>query len=81
MRSPTFFEGAMVALAGSLSAGALWALLHPVVPGALLLRGLVGTVGLVYIVYLLVRSRARVGRVAALALWALVRLCKNGGSD
>ena len=71
MRNPTVFEGAIVAFAGSLSAGALWALLEPLVPGAVLLRVLIAAVGLAYLIYTLVRSRIRVGRVAAGALWVL----------
>ncbi len=72
MKRPTFFEGVAVAFAASLVAAVIDTVVAPVVPTALLLRGVVAAVGLGYVIYLLARSRAHVGRVTAVALWTAV---------
>lgn len=72
MNAPGFVEGAGVALAAALAAGlgqpALAWLLPPGLAWLVLLTGLSGA----YLGYLLVRTRARVGRLVTLVLWFLV---------
>jgi hypothetical protein len=72
MKNPSFFEGVAVALAASVVGSLLYTVLTSLFPVALLLRLLVACIGLAYVVYLLSRSRERVGRVTALAIWGLV---------
>ena len=68
MRTPTFLEGALVALAASLIGSVLHtAMTFLGLTGAPWL--LVGSLGLGYALYLLWRSPVRFGRVAALAAW------------
>ena len=71
MRTPTFFEGVIVAIAASVAGAALFTALGLVFPAALVVQLLVAGIGLGYVVYLLSRSRERVGRIAMLALWAV----------
>jgi len=72
MMRPAFLEGALVALAASLTSGALFAALSPALPAAAALRWVVATVALGYLLYLLGRSGAKVGRVSTVFAWALV---------
>jgi len=69
MKQPTFPEGVAVALAASLTGGALYNALDVVFPGAAVLRLLIAVISLVYVIYLLVRSPERVGRVTTVAVW------------
>lgn len=69
MRTPSFFEGVVVAIAASVTGAALFTALGFVFPPALVLRLLVAGLGLGYVLYLLSRSKERVGRIAVLALW------------
>jgi hypothetical protein len=72
MTRPGFLEGALVALAASLTAGALFATLSLVLPAIPALRWVVALVAFGYLIYLLGRSGAKVGRVSAVLAWALV---------
>ena len=72
MRQPTFLEGVGVALAISLTGGALFTAMDTVFPGVPVLRLLIAGIGLAYVVYLLSRSPERVGRLTAAASWLLV---------
>ena len=72
MKQPSFFEGVGVALAASLIGSSLFAALTPVFAAGGVLRLLIAGLSLGYIVYLLGRSRERVGRVSAVAFWALL---------
>ncbi len=70
MTRPSFLEGAGVAFAIALVGGAAFALLVPALAGVFVLKGVAAAAGLAYVLYLLVRSRARAGRVTAVAAWA-----------
>lgn len=70
MKRPTFLEGVAVALAASLVGSAAYAALAAVAGGGVL-RLVVAGLALGYLIYLLARAPARVGRVAALAAWAV----------
>jgi hypothetical protein len=71
MRRPSFLEGVGVALVASVAGALAYAALTLVaVPGAVLRLVVVG-LGLAYLLYLLGRSEERVGRVTAVAAWAL----------
>ena len=72
MSRPSFLEGAGVALVSSIVGGGVMILLLPLFSGALLLAGIAAAIGLGYLLYLLRRTRARVGKVSMLALWAAV---------
>ena len=72
MTRPSFLEGALVALAASLAAGALFATLSLALPAVSALRWVVSLVAFGYLIYLLGRSGAKVGRVSAVLAWALV---------
>ena len=72
MKRPTFFEGVAVAFAASLAGGALFAALTTVFAGGWVVRLLIAGIGLAYVLYLLGRSRERIGRITALALWSVV---------
>lgn len=72
MRHPTFFEGVAVALTASLVGGVLYTALTPTLGSGAVLRLLIAGLSLGYIVYLLTRSRGRIGRPTALAVWAVV---------
>lgn len=72
MTRPGFLEGALVALAASLTAGALFATLALPLSAVPALRWVVALVAFGYLIYLLGRSRARVGRVSAVLVWTLV---------
>lgn len=74
MKRPTFFEGVAVALVASLAAGACYAALVLVFPSAGVVRFVVAGLGLAYVVYLLKRTDERVGRVVAIAAWAIAAL-------
>ncbi len=71
MTRPSFLEGALVALAASLAAGALFAALSLALPSISALRWVVAVVAFGYLIYLLGRSRSKVGRVSAVLAWAL----------
>jgi hypothetical protein len=71
MKTPSFFEGVVIALAVSVLGGALYSVLSSVFPAAAVLRLLIAGAGLGYVFYLLSRSRERVGRVTAVACWTL----------
>jgi hypothetical protein len=71
MSRPGFFEGVVVAAAASLAGGAVHAALTTVFPPPSVFRLVVATLALAYIVYLVRRSDERVGRVVAVASWAL----------
>jgi hypothetical protein len=72
MTRPGFLEGALVALAASLAAGALFTTLSLALPAVPALRWVVALVAFGYLIYLLGRSGAKVGRVSAVLAWALV---------
>lgn len=72
MSRPGFLEGAGFALAASVVAGGASLVLAPVLGPATALRAVVAMVGLAYLAYLLVRARARAGRVSMVVLWACV---------
>jgi hypothetical protein len=71
MKTPTFLEGVAVALAASLVGSAAHTALATVAGGGVL-RPVIAGLALGYLIYLLARSPARVGRVAALAAWAVM---------
>lgn len=71
MTRPGFLEGALVALAASLAAAALFATLSLALPAVAALRWVVALTALGYLLYLLGRSGARVGRVSAVLASAL----------
>lgn len=72
MKSPSFPEGVLLALA----AGVLSSVAYAVLPGVVGLestsRALITGLGLGYVMYLLHRSRERTGRVVTLAAWLLL---------
>jgi hypothetical protein len=72
MKSPSFLEGAVLALiaalAGTLAHGAFTLLL----PDAGALRLVMAALGFGYLLYLLGRSRERIGRITTLTLWLTV---------
>jgi hypothetical protein len=72
MTRPGFLEGALVALAASLAAGALFATLSLALPTAAALRWVVALVAFGYLSYLLGRSGAKVGLVSTVLAWVLV---------
>ena len=74
MKTPSFLEGAGLALAVSVAASLLFGLLTPAFGIDTVLRTLIALLALVYIVYVLRRSRTRVGRVSAVAGWSLAAL-------
>jgi hypothetical protein len=71
MKQPTFLEGVAVALAASFFGSASYAALTWSFPSAGALRLTLAGIGLGYVIYLLSRGRERVGRIAALTVWAL----------
>lgn len=71
MTRPGFLEGVLVALASSLTAGALYATLSMATPVGAAPRWVVAFVAFGYLVYLLGRSHARVGRVSTVLVWTL----------
>jgi hypothetical protein len=71
MMRPGFLEGALVALAASLIAGALFAGLSLVLPPVAALRWVVALTAFGYLIYLLDRSGAKIGRVSAVLAWVL----------
>jgi len=72
MKQPTFLEGVGVALAASLVGSMLFTAMQVVLPGVPVLRLLIAGIGLAYMVYLLSRSPERVGRITAVAAWAVI---------
>jgi hypothetical protein len=72
MKEPTFLEGVSVALAASLIGSMLYTAMQVVLPGVPVLRLLIAGIGLAYMVYLLSRSPERVGRITAVAAWAVM---------
>ncbi len=72
MTRPGFLEGALVALAASLAAGALFAGLSLALPRVPALRWVVALIAFGYLIYLLGRSGAKVGRVSTVLAWTLV---------
>jgi hypothetical protein len=71
MKQPTFLEGAAVALAASCFGSVSYAALTGLFPSGVALRLALAGIGLGYVIYLLSRSPERVGRIAALTVWAL----------
>jgi hypothetical protein len=74
MKTPSFFEGIGVALAGCFVAGVLHAVLSPLVGSGCALRLLVAGIGFVYVIYLIRRAPERCGRVTTVALWCAIAL-------
>lgn len=72
MKQPTFLEGVSVALAASLVGSMLFTAMQVVLPGVPALRLLVAGIGLAYMIYLLSRSPEHVGRITAVAAWAII---------
>lgn len=72
MKHPTFFQGVVVALVLGFLGAALFATLTTFLSAGLALRTVVSLLALVYVGYLLSRTRARVGRITALALSVVV---------
>lgn len=72
MSRPTFLEGVAVALGTSVVGTALFSVLTTMFDGGGVLRLLIAGISLGYVLYLLSRSRARVGRITAVGLWAIV---------
>ena len=72
MKSPSFLQGAGVALLASLAGGVLFSVLAGPFQSDLVLRGLIAMLGLAYTLYLLSRSSERVGRVTTIALWSVM---------
>jgi len=72
MKQPTFLEGVGVALAASLVGSMLYTAMGVLFPGVPVLRLLIAGIGLAYVVYLLSRSPERVGRITAIAAWAVI---------
>jgi hypothetical protein len=72
MKSPSFFEGVVVAL----TAGVFGSVFYTVLPGIFgpewTMRALFGGLGLGYVLYLLHCSRERTGRIVVIALWSCV---------
>ena len=72
MSRPTFLEGVAVALATSVAGTGLYSVLTTVFAGGDVLRLLIAGISLGYVLYILHRSRARLGRVTAVGLWAVI---------
>ncbi|MEE9254688.1 MAG: hypothetical protein V3U43_07115 [Pseudomonadales bacterium] len=72
MKSPTFLQGVVVAFVLSFFGAALFAALTTIMSTGGALRTLVALTTLAYVGYLLSRSRARVGRITALAFSIVV---------
>lgn len=71
MKTPSFFNGVLLAFVLSFFAAAVFAALTLVwVPG-LVIRVVIAGLGLAYILYLFRHSRDRVGRVTTVLLWTL----------
>ena len=69
MKRPTFLHGVIIAAIFGFFASAFVATLTPFVGLGAVLRLVIPALGLAYLLYLFSRSRERVGRVTALALW------------
>lgn len=74
MKRFTFLSAAGLGLLMAVSAGACFGMLAPVIGSAASLRLLISGLGLVYLAWLLSGSRARAGRVTAVAAWLLLSL-------
>ena len=72
MKRPTFLEGVGVALAASIVGSISFTVLTAVFSEAHVLRLLIAGVSVAYVVYLLRRSHEHIGRISALAMWAVV---------
>jgi hypothetical protein len=72
MKRPTFLSATGLALLMAVAAGAGFAMLAPLIGAAASLRLLIAGLGLVYLAWLLSGSRARAGRVTAVAAWLLM---------
>jgi hypothetical protein len=70
--SPSFLEGAVLALIAALAGTLAYSVIDLVLAGPVALRLVVAALGLGYLLYLLGRSRERIGRVTILALWLTV---------
>jgi hypothetical protein len=71
MKRPSFLEGVVVAAAASAGGGVLATALTTSFAAGWVIRVLVAGLGLAYVLYLLARSRQRIGRITALAGWAI----------
>ncbi len=69
MKTPSFFEGVLLAVVASISADVLFVALRWLMPVGQAPGLLIAGLSFAYCVYLLVRSRERVGRMTVLAVW------------
>lgn len=69
MKSPSFLEGALLALIAALAGTLIYSALAWALPADSALRLVVAGLGIGYLLYLLGRSAERVGRVTILSLW------------
>lgn len=67
--TPSFLEGALLALIAAVAGTLAYGVFYLVLPGAVALRLIVVVLGLGYMLYLIGRSHERVGRVIAVTLW------------
>lgn len=72
MKTPSFFEGVLLAVVASLSADMLFVALRWLMSPASALSLLIAGLAFAYCVYLLLRSPERVGRMTTLALWIVL---------
>lgn len=71
MNRPPFFEGVLLALGISVVASVLVSLFSSFAPTRVLLEALIPGLSFSYVLYLLWRSREKVGKPTAIAIWAL----------
>ncbi len=72
MKRPSFIHGVIVAAVLGFFASAIVATLTPFVGIAAIVRLLIPAMALAYLLYLFSRSEERLGRVTAIAFWALL---------
>lgn len=71
MKTPSFMNGAVLALAFSVAAAALFATLTMVIMPGVVMQWLIAGLGLAYTLYLLRQTTARIGRVTTVAAWCI----------
>lgn len=74
MKTPTLFEGILVAVISSFVGSLGYWILSALFANSLLIKLMISGLTLAYLLYLLSRSKDRVGRVSVVTLWSLMTI-------
>lgn len=76
-KSPTLFEGTILALVISIAASLFFNVMSSLLSGGFVFRILISLICLIYLLYLFSRSQQKTGKITIFSLWLLIALLNH----